>query len=51
MTSQSSSNPKHVINPKNSNPIKGLLIEQALRCELKDYTLVDKNQKQKLAKH
>jgi hypothetical protein len=33
---------------KNSYRIKRHLIEQALRYEIRDYTLVDKNQKQKL---
>jgi hypothetical protein len=35
---------------KTSNPIKRLLIQQALRYEIRDYTLVDKNKKQKLEK-
>jgi hypothetical protein len=35
---------------KTLNPIKRLLINQALRCEIKDYILVDKNQKVKLEK-
>jgi hypothetical protein len=35
---------------KTLNPIKILLINQALRCEIKDYILVDKNQKVKLEK-
>jgi hypothetical protein len=35
---------------KTLNPIKRLLINQVLRCKIKDYILVDKNQKVKLEK-